>query len=112
MHVTVKKTILTDANFQTKILESERSILVVLYADWSGSCHIMAPIIEELMKTHQEKIQLGMLDVDSNPLVAKKYGFSALPILLFFRKGKLFDQIAGAIPKKILVEKLNALLRA
>lgn len=102
---------LTDTNFQKQVLMSKQPVLVEFWADWSGPCHIIAPIVEELINELNGKIKLGGLDIDRNKSVAQEYGIRNLPTFLFFKNGQIVDHIFGAVPKKVLIVKLNGMLQ-
>ena len=100
----------TDANFQQDVLQSDKPVLVDCWAVWCGPCRMVAPIVEELAGEYEGRAKVGKLDVDGNNATAARYGIRSIPTLLFFKGGKLADQIIGAVPRKAIVEKLDALL--
>jgi thioredoxin 1 len=102
---------LTEENFRKTVLESSEPILVEIGADWCGSCHIMAPIIEKLAGEYQGQIKIGKLDIDTNETVARTYGVNELPLLLFFKDGKLLDHIIGTVSQKVLQTRIQAFLK-
>jgi len=101
---------ITDANFATEVEQSDVPVLVDFWAVWCGPCRMIAPIVEELAGEYQGKAKIGKLDVDNNPGVATKFGIRSIPTILIFKGGKLADQIVGAVPKGVIVEKLNSQL--
>jgi thioredoxin 1 len=103
---------LTEANFRKVVLESREPILVEIGADWCGACHIMAPIIEKLAGEYEGQIKIGKLDIDTNETVARTYGVNELPLLLFFKDGKLLDHIIGTVSKKVLQTRIRTFLKA
>ena len=103
-------TTLTDTNFQKEVLESQLPVLVEFGADWCGTCHILAPMIEELMVEYEGKFKVGKIDVDQNKSITRGYGIVELPTLLFLNQGQVVDHIIGAVPKSVLAEKLRAVL--
>ncbi|MEE9169856.1 MAG: thioredoxin [bacterium] len=103
-------TTLTDTNFQKEVLESQLPVLVEFGADWCGTCHILAPMIEELMVEYEGKFKVGKIDVDQNKSITRGYGIMELPTLLFLNQGQVVDHIIGAVPKSVLAEKLRAVL--
>lgn len=101
---------ITDANFAKEVEQSDIPVLIDFWAVWCGPCRMIAPIVEELAGEYQGKAKIGKLDVDGNPGVATKFGIRSIPTILIFKGGKLADQIVGAVPKGVIVEKLNAQL--
>ena len=106
-----KPVTLTDENFHCEVLEGTKLALVVFSADWCGSCHIMAPVIEELASHFQGQVKVGKLDIDHNPRIAAQYGIPSTPILLFFKDGHVVDQVVGVESKRVLAGKLHNLLQ-
>ena len=97
----------TDGNFKKEVLESEQAVLVDFWATWCGPCKIIAPIVEELAKEYTGKIKIGKLDVDENSKVPSNYGIMSIPTLLFFKKGKVLEQLVGALNKADLKRKIE-----
>ncbi|HPS65634.1 MAG TPA: thioredoxin [Ignavibacteria bacterium] len=101
---------ITDANFAKEVEASDKPVLVDFWAVWCGPCKMLTPIVEELAGEYEGKAVIGKVDVDSNPGTAAKFGIRGIPTILIFKGGKVVDQIVGAVPKSMIVEKLNALL--
>ena len=101
----------TDANFQQEVLNSNIPVLIDFWAVWCGPCKMIAPFIEEIAKDYEGKVKVGKLDVDNNTNVAMQYGIRSIPTLLFFRDGKVVDQIMGAVPKNAITAKLDSQLQ-
>lgn len=100
----------TDANFQQMALETDKPVIVDLWAEWCGPCRMVGPIIEEIAREYEGKAVVGKLDVDSNPEVSMKYSVRNIPTILFIKNGELVDKQVGAVPKSVLVGKLEKLL--
>ena len=101
---------ITDDNFESEVLQSDRPVLIDFWAVWCGPCKIIAPIVEELASEYDGKVKIGKLDVDNNQQTSIKFGVRSIPTLLLFKNGELKDTIIGAVPKKTIVEKLNSVL--
>lgn len=100
----------TDSNFQTEVLESTLPVLVDCYADWCGPCKMISPIIDQLAKEYEGRIQIGKLDVDRNPLTAMKYNIFSIPTMLLVKDGKLVDVLVGLMPKQMIEQKIKVML--
>lgn len=100
---------ITDSNFEA-MLNSGQTIMVDFWAQWCGPCLAMGPVIEELAKEYDGKAIIGKLDVDNNPGVSQQFGIRNIPTILFFKNGQVVDKQVGAVPKNMLVKKLDAQL--
>ena len=90
---------LTDGNFKKEVLESRLPVLVDFWAAWCGPCKMIAPIVDELAREYKDKIKIGKVDVDTNPRIATEYGIMSIPTIIFFKNGKVMEQLAGALNK-------------
>ncbi len=100
----------TDANFEELVLQSDKPVLVDFWAEWCGPCRMVGPIVQEIGQDYNGQVVVGKLDVDSNPGVSAKFGIRNIPTILFFKGGQVVDKQVGAVPKQILVNKLEAIL--
>lgn len=108
--IQMKPVEITDQNFETEVIKSDKPVLIDFWAVWCGPCKLIAPIVEELANEYDGKVKIGKLDVDSNQETSIKFGVRSIPTLLLFKDGNLKDTIIGAVPKSKIVEKLNAAL--
>ncbi len=97
----------TDTNFQNEVLKSDKPVLLDFWAEWCGPCKMIAPVVEELANEYDGKLKVGKVDVDSNQQTSMQYGIRSIPTLLIFKGGKVVDQLVGAVPKKVLAEKIT-----
>ena len=103
----MKPVTLTDDNFQTEVLNSEKPVLVDFWAEWCGPCRMVAPIVEELAKEYEGSLKVGKVDVDANQKVSMQFGIRSIPTLLVFKGGKVVEQVIGAVPKRALTDKVT-----
>jgi len=101
---------ITDANFEEIVLKSDKPVIIDFWAVWCGPCRMVGPIVEEIGKEYEGKAVVGKVDVDNNPGVSSKFGIRNIPTILFFKNGEIVDKQVGAVPKQVIVNKLEALL--
>ena len=101
---------LTDGTFQEEVLGADQPVLVDFWAPWCGPCRMIAPVIEELADEYEGRAKIAKMDVDHNPQVPMHFGVRSIPTLLFFKDGQVVDQLIGAVSKKVLADKLDALV--
>jgi thioredoxin 1 len=96
---------LTDSNFESEVLNSEKPVLVDFWAVWCGPCKMVEPELEKLAEEKSEELRVGRLNVDDNRDIAIKYGITAIPTMILFKKGQVVKKLIGVMPKdKILTE--------
>ncbi|RLD72080.1 MAG: thioredoxin [Bacteroidetes bacterium] len=100
----------TDANFEEIVLKSDKPVIVDFWAVWCGPCRMVGPIIDEMSNEYEGKAVMVKMDVDANPGVPGQFGIRNIPTMLFFKNGEQVDKQVGAVPKKVLAAKLDALL--
>jgi len=101
---------ITDSNFEEIVLKADKPVILDLWAAWCGPCRLVGPIIEDIGKEYDSKAIVGKLDVDGNPATTTRFGIRSIPTILFFKGGQVVDKQVGAVPKSVLVSKLEKLL--
>ena len=100
----------TDSSFETKVIESDRPVLVDFWAEWCGPCRMVGPVIDELSKDFEGKAIIGKLNVDSNQISAAKYGVKSIPTVLLFKDGEMISKQVGVAPKQTYEDAINSAL--
>ena len=101
---------INDNSFAGEVLQSDKPVLVDFWAPWCGPCKAIGPVVEELAASFGDKIKFAKCNVDDNPITPGKFGIKAIPTLIFFKGGKVVDQITGMVPKSKLEESIKNVL--
>jgi len=99
-------------SFKSEVLDSATPVLVDFWAPWCGPCRMVAPLVEEIAKEYEGKLKVFKVNTDESMDIAIKYNILSIPTLGFFRGGEMVDRIIGAVPKKVIVEKISKALEA
>ncbi len=95
----MSKPIKVDGSNFDDVINSNENVVVDFWAEWCGPCKILAPIIDELAKEYVGKVVFAKLNVDEAKDIAINFGISAIPTLIFFKRGKPVDALVGVLPK-------------
>ncbi len=90
---------LNAANFEEKVLKSEKPVLVDFWAVWCGPCGMMSPLVDEIAAEQEERLVVGKLNCDENMELAQSYGITGIPAFLLFKGGEVVEKVMGAMPK-------------
>ena len=99
-----------DSSFDSEIVQAEKPAVVDFWAPWCGPCKAIGPVMEELAGSYGEQIKFTKCNVDDNPVTPGKFGIKAIPTLIFFKEGKVVDQITGMVAKSKLEDTIKALI--
>jgi thioredoxin 1 len=104
--------VLSDATFDKVVLKSDKLVMVDFWATWCGPCRMVAPTVKQIAEEYKGKIVVGKVDVDQCGATANMYRIQSIPTLLFFKNGKVVDQVIGVAPKEMLKQKIDNLLKS
>ena len=93
----------TDDSFDADVLKSDKPVLVDYWAEWCGPCKMIAPILDEVSKAYDGRLQVAKMNVDENREVPAKFGIRGIPTLMLFKDGQLAATKVGALSKAQLV---------
>ena len=99
---------LTDTNFESEVLQSDKPVLVDFWAEWCMPCRMLGPTIEKIAKDYAGKVKVGKVDTDANRDVSLRYGISAIPTVILFRDGQVAQKFVGLRQEKEFKEVLDA----
>ena len=102
---------LTDDKFDAEVVKSAQPVLIDFWAPWCGPCRMLSPIIEKLGEEYKGKVKVFKLNTDDNPNTAVQFRVQAIPTLLFFKGGKMVEQMVGVQPEKEIRNRLENLLK-
>jgi len=101
----------TDATFADQVEHNPLPVLLDLWAEWCGPCHMLSPTIEQLSSELSGRVQVAKLNIDENPVTADRFGVRSIPTLLLLKSGREVDRLVGVQPKQEILRRVQALLK-
>lgn len=98
---------LSDESFKKEILEEKLPCLVDFWAEWCGPCRRVGPVVEELSTEYTGRFKVAKINVDEGQKTASAYGVMSIPTLMFFKGGKVVEQVVGSVGKHELKAKME-----
>tara|TARA_B100000579_G_scaffold175028_1_gene142707 strand:+ start:2602 stop:2922 length:321 start_codon:yes stop_codon:yes gene_type:complete len=89
----------TDENFETEVIKSNKPVVVDFWAEWCGPCKMIGPILEELSGEMSDKVIIAKHNIDEEPNTPTKYGIRGIPTMLLFKENELKATKVGASTK-------------
>jgi thioredoxin 2 len=102
----------TDTTFSTEVERCATPVLLDMWADWCGPCHMLAPTIDQLSSEMAGRVKVAKLNIDENPGTANRFGVRSIPTLLVLKSGKEVDRLVGVQPKQEIVRRLENVLKS
>ncbi|WP_024821081.1 thioredoxin [Arthrobacter sp. 31Y] len=101
----------TDATFESEVLDNERTVLVDFWAEWCPPCRAIGPVIDGLAVDLAGKLDVVKINIDDNPKTAARFQITSIPALKVYRGGEVVKTIIGARKKPELEAQLAAFIR-
>ena len=98
--------IATNTSFD-ELLADGKLVIVDFWATWCGPCRMLSPLLDEVEEEMADKITVVKVNIDDADEIAMRYRIMSIPTLLFFKGGELVDKSVGAMPKNVLVDRIN-----
>jgi thioredoxin 1 len=102
--------VVTDASFESEVLHSPRPVIVEYWAQWCGPCRQVAPVLDSIAADYAGQVELVTINVDENPVVARRYGILAVPTVSVFAGGEVAQQVIGAKSKAAFLREFREVL--
>ena len=102
--------IVTESSFPTEVLLSKEPVAVDFHAQWCGPCKALSPVLDKMAGAYAGRVKIVKVDVDAEPALAGRFQIRGVPTMIFFKDGKMVDQVVGMLPPAGLVAKFDSLL--
>ncbi len=97
----------TDSNFDQDVLACSQLAIIDFWAEWCGPCRLLGPTIEKIADEYEGKIKVFKMNVDENPATPSQFQIRGIPTVIFFKEGKVVDQLVGNHPREAIIETLQ-----
>ena len=97
----------TDATFESEVLQSGEPVLVDFWAEWCGPCHAVSPVLDKIAEERVDELKLVKINVDEEQELMIRYGVQSIPTIVLFKGGEPSAAVIGAQPKGAIERSLG-----
>jgi len=98
----------TDATFETLVLQADKPVLVDFWAEWCGPCRMMTPVVEQFAAQQGERLTVLAMDIQDNMETPIKLGIMNIPTMILFVGGQEKERLVGVMPLAKLTERITS----
>src|SRR5258707_9570800 len=103
----MKSTIdINEGNFEAEVIQSDQPVFVDFWAEWCGPCKMLGPVLDEIANEQAGRVKVAKVNVDTNPVLAARFGIQSIPTLLYFAGGEVRDKTVGVTGKRGIISRL------
>jgi thioredoxin 1 len=98
---------ISDSTFEQEVLQADKLVLVDFWAPWCGPCRAIGPVLAEIAEEKQEQVKVVKVNIDEHQENAFKFRVMSIPSMMLFKDGEQVDRLDGAMPKRMIVSRLE-----
>ena len=103
----MSEVIINKSNFENEVINADKPVLLNFYADWCGPCKMLSPVLSEIADEYADVLRVAKVNVDDEPELAMKFKVSSIPMLVFFKDGRIVSTSVGYRPKDEILNELK-----
>lgn len=105
-----KALVVTDADFEEKVLKSKLPVVVDFWAPWCAPCRVVGPVLDKLAEEYEGRLVIAKVNTDEEVNWATKFGIQGIPTVIMFKNGQEVDRLVGSRPESAYKSAFNKLL--
>ena len=95
--------VISNADFDEKVVKSNIPVIVDFYADWCGPCKRLSPVLEQIADENKGRLIVYKVNTDASPELAIQHDIKSIPCVISYKNGGIHKRIVGAVPKQALL---------